>query len=228
MKKLIVTLAALVVASGAFAQLNYGVRAGANLSSISGMVEEENLDYGDLVTASATQSSKLGMNFGIFAEYMLMPMLGVQAEVNFSMQGVNTHVNVSGTLLGGELKNKNSFMANYVNVPVLAKFHFANIRLFAGPQLGFLAGDINVKSKTTSGEETKIEKDDLDDDLYSGIDFSFVVGGQYKFTENIGVDARYNIGLTNVFPTQKNDKGVVLSEGYGKQGVLQIGVFYEF
>lgn len=228
MKKLIVTLAALVVASGAFAQLSYGVKAGANLSTISGMVEADNLDYGDLVTASADQSSKLGMNFGIFAEYKLMPMLGVQAEVNFSLQGVNTNAKVSSNLLGGAVETKTAVKANYVNVPVLAKFHFANLSVFAGPQLGFLAGDINLKTKTISGDDTKIEKDDMDDDLYSGVDFSFVVGGQYKFTENIGVDARYNIGMTNVFPAQKNDKGEVITEGYGKQGVLQVGVFYEF
>lgn len=86
MKKLIVTLAAIVMATGAFAQLNFGVKVGGNLSSISGMVSEDsNLDWGDLVSADVSQAMKLGLNAGVYAEYMVMPMLGVQIEANFSM-----------------------------------------------------------------------------------------------------------------------------------------------
>lgn len=226
MKKLIVTLAAALMATGAFAQFNFGVKVGGNLSTISGMVSEDSgLNWGDLATAEASQAMRVGMNAGVYAEYMIMPLLGVQIEANFSMQGVNTEGFVSSGLLGGKIESHTAYKANYINVPILAKLHFANIRAYVGPQFGFATG-INTTTKTISGDTTKTEDAVLED--YSGFDFSLVFGAQYKLTPNIGVDARYNLGLTNVFPATKNNNGEVITEAWGKQGVIQLGVFYEF
>ena len=113
-----------------------------------------------------------------------------------------------------------------MNVPILAKAHFGPISAYVGPQLGFATG-FNVKTTTISGDKQTTENDKYTDD-YNTLDLSLVLGAQYKLTENIGVDARYNIGLTNVFPAVKNDKGEVTADAWGKQGVVQLGVFYEF
>ena len=226
MKKLIVTIAALALSLGAFAQINFGVKVGGNLANISGMVgEDSGLDWGDLAKVTPSQSMKLGLNAGVYAEYMVMPMLGVQVEANFSMQGVNTKVESTSSLLGGASTTKQAWAANYVTVPILAKFHFGPIRAYVGPQLGFALG-MNTTTETITGDNTNTQKDVVED--YNSFDFSLALGAQYKITANIGVDARYNIGLTNVFPAVKNDKGEVVTEGWGKQGVLQVGVFYEF
>lgn len=227
MKKILITMMALVVATGAFAQLNFGVKVGGNLATISGMTSEENgLDFGDLAKVTPSQSMKVGFNVGAWAEYMVMPMLGVQVELNYSMQGVNTKVETSSSLLGAASTTDTAYSAGYVNVPILAKAHFANLAAYVGPQLGFATGFNYASTITTDDKATKYEPEAIED--YSGFDFSLVVGAQYKLTANIGVDARYNIGLTNVFPTLKNDEGEVTREGFGKQGVLQIGVFYQF
>lgn len=227
MKKILITLMALVVATGAFAQLNFGVKVGGNLATISGMTSEDNgLDFGDLAKVTPSQSMKVGFNVGAWAEYMVMPMLGVQVELNYSMQGVNTKVETSSSLLGAASTTDTSYGAGYVNVPILAKAHFANLAAYVGPQLGFATGFNYTSTVTTDDKATEYEPEAVED--YSGFDFSLVVGAQYKLTANIGVDARYNIGLTNVFPTLKNDEGEVTREGFGKQGVLQIGVFYQF
>jgi opacity protein-like surface antigen len=227
MKKILITMMALVVATGAFAQLNFGVKVGGNLATISGMTSEDNgLDFGDLAKVTPSQSMKVGFNVGAWAEYMVMPMLGVQVELNYSLQGVNTKVETSSSLLGAASTTDTSYGAGYVNVPILAKAHFANLAAYVGPQLGFATGFNYTSTVTTDDKATEYEPEAVED--YSGFDFSLVVGAQYKLTANIGVDARYNIGLTNVFPTLKNDEGEVTREGFGKQGVLQIGVFYQF
>ena len=227
MKKLIVTIAALALSFGAFAQINFGVKVGGNLANISGVIgENSGLDYGDLAKVTPSQSMKLGLNAGVFAEYMVMPMLGVQVEANFSMQGVNSKVESTSALAGIASTTKFAWSVNYVNVPILAKSHFGPISAYVGPQLGFATG-FNVKTTTISGDKKTTENDEYPDE-YNSFDLSLVLGAQYKITENIGVDARYNIGLTNVFPAEKNDKGDVISEAWGKQGVLQVGVFYEF
>lgn len=227
MKKLVVTLVALVVATGAFAQLKFGVKTGGNLSTISGMTSEEGgMDWGDLAKVTPSQSMKLGFNVGAFAEYMVMPMFGVQVELNYSAQGVNTKVESSSSILGAASTTDTSWSAGYINIPILAKAHFANIAVYAGPQLGFATGFNSASKVTTDGKTTEYDPEAVED--YSNFDFSFALGAQYKLTANIGIDARYNIGLTNVFPTLKNEEGEVTREGFGKQGVLQLGVFYEF
>ncbi len=228
MKKLIVSLMALVVATGAFAQLNFGVKVGGNLSTISGMVSEDSgLNWGDLASADASQAMKLGLNAGVYAEYMVLPLLGIQVEANFSMQGVNTEATASSGLLGVSATTNTAYKANYVTVPILAKVHFMNIRAYAGPQFGFATG-FNTTTKTVTGDNTNTQDNTLEAGDYSSFDLSLVVGAQYKLTNNIGVDARYNIGMTNVFPAVKDNNGEVLTEAWGKQGVLQLGVFYEF
>jgi opacity protein-like surface antigen len=156
---------------------------------------------------------------------MVMPLLGVQVELNYSMQGVNTKVESSSSLLGAASTTKTNYKANYVTIPILAKAHFANIAAYFGPQLGFNAG-FNTETTTITGDNTNLTNDTVES--YNGFDFSLVFGAQYKLTQNIGVDVRYNLGLTNVFPAITNDKGEVLTEAWGKQGVAQIGVFYEF
>lgn len=227
MKKLILTLAAVVMASGAFAQLHFGLKAGGNLSTISGMTSEEGgLDWGDLAKVTPSQSMKVGFNAGAWAEYMVMPSLGVQVELNYSIQGVNTSVESTSSILGAASTTDTTWAASYINVPILAKFHLNDIRVFAGPQLGFNTCFRTTTTTITEDKTTINDPENVED--FSGFDFSFVVGGQYYITQNVGVDARYNIGLTNVFPTLKNDEGEVTREGFGKQGVLQIGVFYEF
>lgn len=232
MKKLIITLAALVVATGAFAQLNFGVKVGGNLSTISGMTAEDadtNINIGgtNLASTDASQSMKLGLNLGVFAEYKVVPMLGVQVEVNYSTQGVNQKLVSSTDLFGGGSSTINtSWSSTYFNIPILAKAHFANIAAYVGPQFGFATSFASASTITTNSKTTEYEPENVEG--YSNFDMSIVVGAQYKLTPNIGVDARYNIGLTNVFPTVKNEEGTVTREGSGKQGVLQVGVFYEF
>jgi opacity protein-like surface antigen len=228
MKKLIVSLMALVVATGAFAQLNFGVKVGGNLSTISGMVSEDSgLNWGDLASADASQAMKLGLNAGVYAEYMVLPLLGIQVEANFSMQGVSTEASAGSNALGGSIESTTTHSVNYVNVPILAKVHFMSLRAFAGPQLGFSLG-YNTTTKTVIGDNTNTQKATLEDDNYNSFDLSFVVGAQYKLTNNLGIDARYNIGLSNVFPAIKDGDGEVITEAWGKQGVLQLGVFFEF
>lgn len=231
MKKLIVTVATLALSLGAFAQINFGVKAGGNLSTISGVTSSEeggNLEWGgvNLGSADVSQSMKFGFNVGAWAEYMVMPMFGVQVELNYSTQGVNEKLVTSTDLFGGSSSTtKKTWAANYINVPILAKFHFGPIRAYVGPQLGFALG-LNTTTETITSDNTNIKEAAVDN--FNTFDLSLALGAQYKLTENIGVDARYNIGLTNVFPAVKNDKGEITAEAWGKQGVVQLGVFYEF
>jgi len=82
-------------------------------------------------------------------------------------------------------------------------------RLQTGPQIGFL----------TSGKtETDDVEVDITDDLNS-VDFSWSFGAGYLFHSGFGIDARYNLGLTDI-----NDVG-----NYNAHNrVFQVGLFYQF
>lgn len=227
MKKLIITIAALAISFGAFAQVNFGVKLGGNLSTISDMIgEDSGIDWGDIATITPSQSMKLGFVGGVYAEYMVLPLLGIQVEANFSMQGVNTKTESSSSILGASAKTEQAWSLNYVTIPILAKVHLGPIRAYAGPQLGF-ATNFNTKIKTTMGDNTNIQEQPIEDG-FNTFDLAIALGAQYKLTPNLGVDARYNIGLTNLYPAVTAEDGEVLTEAFGKNGSLQFSVFYEF
>ena len=119
--------------------------------------------------------SKAGVYIGGLAHVHLSPHFGVQPEIVYSQQG------------GKDGNDK--WNINYINVPVLFQYMTGGgLRLQTGPQLGFA-----VSSKIKSGD---IEQN-ISDDVKT-VDVSWSLGASYLFPEAIGIDARYNIGLTNV------------------------------
>jgi hypothetical protein len=81
------------------------------------------------------------------------------------------------------------------------------LRLQTGPQVGFLT---NARSKG-GGEEATI-KTSLKD-----TDFSWSFGGSYLSRIGLGIDARYNLGLTDINKTAADMKN----------RVWQVGLFYQ-
>lgn len=126
MKKIILTVLALTISVGAFAQINWGVKTGVNISNI------RDTDYG----------AKPSIYAGAFAEMQFNYFLTFQAELIYSRQGGYDKVN--GTKMWARL--------NYLNIPVIAKFNvWKKLTLDTGPQFGFM---LNSKLKTKSGGTT--------------------------------------------------------------------------
>ncbi len=88
----------------------YGIRIGANLSSISSDDIPDNLD-----------DSRIGVVVGFFADYALTQKLRLQPELQFSGQG-----------------NKDEVVrVNYLQLPILLKYDIKNwINIHIGPQVG--------------------------------------------------------------------------------------------
>ena len=141
-------------------------------------------------------NSKAGFYFGGLAHVHLSPHFAVQPELVYSQQG------------GKDGSDK--WNINYINVPVLLQYMAGNgFRLETGPQVGFA-----VSSKIKSG--------DIEQNIHSSVntvDFSWALGASYQFPEGIGVDARYNIGLSNV----DNAGDPII-----RNRVFQLGLFYQF
>jgi hypothetical protein len=141
--------------------------------------------------------SKSGFHAGALAHIHVSKHFAVQPEIYYSTQGGEQ----------GDFKLK----LNYINIPVLGQYMFSNgFRLQTGPQLG-----IRTTAKSKVGD---IEADR--DDQFSEIDFAWVLGASYLFPEGIGIDARYNLGLANVWENEATNTI--------KNRVFQLGLFYQF
>jgi hypothetical protein len=116
MKKLALVLLAGISIASAQAQIQFGVKAGANFATQSGS---------DAVGAKTL----VGFNGGVFLRLPVAPHISVQPEIMYSGQGAS----YDGT--GGT----ESDHAHYLNIPILLKFsHGSGFYAETGPQFGFI------------------------------------------------------------------------------------------
>jgi hypothetical protein len=116
---------------------------------------------------------------GVFIETILSKVVSVQAEANYSPQGV-AGIGVNTVL---------AFNFNYITVPLLLKLHGnRNLSFISGAQLGLL---LDAKLNLN------YEESDYKFELRSK-DFYAVFGAEYRFDNGVFVSGRYNAGLTDI------------------------------
>lgn len=181
-------MAAGFVFMAADAQVQFGVKAGANFSTLTG---------------SGVSDAKISVGFqgGGLVSVPLFSTFTLQPEVLYSMQGAK----------GSESGTDFTLHQDYINVPVLFKYnHASGFFAATGPQIGFL-----VSAKVKGGGETEDVKD-----AYKSTDFSWAFALGYKIPSiNAGIDARYNLGITNIADAAGANV---------KNSVFQVGLFYLF
>ena len=149
----------------------------------------------------AKYDNLLGFNLGLIGHIHLAKQLALQPELVYSAQGAKF------TNEGVETK----IHLGYINVPILLQYMFDNgFRLEAGPQVGFLVNAKSKRTNLTTDIKDNIKKVDVG--LGAGI-------GYVNPTSGFGIDARYNLGLTNI-----NESSSPKSTNRG----FQVGVFYLF
>jgi Outer membrane protein beta-barrel domain len=145
--------------------------------------------------------SHVNINLGVYARLPIARRVSLQPELVFSGQGA-------------KFSNPDeSFPINYLNVPLLLRFGLGEgFAFYTGPQLGFL---LSAHDKF-NGTSTDIKN------VYKSADFSWAVGFGYRIpTTNLGLDARYNFGISNI-----EDQSASNSNGSIRNGVFQLGVTY--
>jgi hypothetical protein len=145
--------------------------------------------------ADSKADAKTGVNLGGLAHIHLNRSWAIQPEIVYSTQGAEY--------------NSSTLRLNYINVPVLAQYMFGDgFRLETGPQLGIL---------TTSSYKSGHTETDVDN--FSNADLSWAFGASYLTHSGVGIDARYNLGLTDVTKSSTTDL---------RNRVWQLGLFYQF
>jgi hypothetical protein len=189
MKKISFVCISLLFTVYASAQIQFGIKAGLNLTTI---------NFSGLY--SSTPGWKSSFDAGMIAAVPLSENFFIQPELMYSGQGFEQSVAGQSGL----------YELGYLNLPILFKYqHESGLFAETGPQIGFLLhADTEIAGISSN---TK--------DAYQSTDFSWVFGFGYRFTKTgLGIDARYNLGLTNI---SKNTPGETL-----KNNAFQFGLFY--
>lgn len=204
MKKVFVLIAATIVSMSAMAQVQFGAKVGFDLTHFWG--------------EDAPHGIQPNYQVGLMLEYKFSPKFAIAPEVVFAAQGGKATADVYDDDVDGLIKAKGTFHTNYINVPLMLKFYATpNFSIDFGPQAGF-----NVYSKmTASGKLANVEaKESIDlKDNTKTVDFGVALGGTYNLTENAFVQARYTLGLTNVFD---------IPDSHEKNGNVQIAFGMKF
>ena len=173
-----------------------GAKAGVNISDITG----DDVD---------SFNGRTSFHVGAIAEIPVSNDFSVQPELMYSSQG-SDYSEEGG--YDGKVK------ADYLNVPVIAKFYVAEgFSIEAGPQVGFL---MSAKDEYDWAGDTG--ENDLKDYL-KGIDFGLNFGLGYRLENGLNFGARYNLGLSDVNDSEDLDGGATY-----KNSVIQLSVGFFF
>ena len=184
MKKTVLIIATFFGIASASAQsttseINFGVRGGVNLATIS--------------TSDDLGSPDHRTNFyaGLVAELPLQERFSLQGEVFYSGQGFER------TIPLGDDKIDYKTKADYIQVPILAKFYLVEgLSIAAGPQFGFKVNE-NV-AFSPSANLGSIETNKL-----KTFDFQGTGGLEYKFNNGLFVQGRYSYGFSDLVKNNK-------------------------
>jgi len=230
MKKLFLGLG-LVVGTFAFAQTSptFGLKAGLNISSISDDGYEDS-------------KSKAGFYGGLFMNAPLSEQFSIQPEVLYSQYGAKTVLKNSTTIAGTTIDTRNSASLNldYITVPVMFQFHATPaFYIEAGPEFGFLVsakakGDTTRTTTTAGGSSTTANESYTSQDMkdnFSGFNMGAGLGLGFNFTQNLGINARYVAGFTDINKKSNGEDGTTSTNNdnnKNRNNTFQVGLSYKF
>lgn len=185
-------------------EVKFGVKAGVNLATIGGDVEDAD--------------GRTSFHVGGVAEIMISNKFSVQPELLYSAQGLQSEY--TETFFGSDVKFEEKLKLDYINLPIMAKYYVAEgLSIEAGPQVGFLISaesEIEASSEGDSENQTQDVKDG-----FKSIDFAAGIGLGYKLDSGLNFSARYTLGLANIAEDAGDDFSI-------QNNVLQVSLGYMF
>lgn len=193
---------AIISAFGANAQMSIGVRGSVGASTVTkfDLIENITPDF----------RYKIAPNIAVFAELPVTDNFSVQPEIVYNQKGfrVEEGIDIAGQFGGVNIpiNGRLNIKTHYMEVPVLAKFHFgdksaAHYYLMVGPSVGFLVDSglrINVLNIFPINT-------DFPTQIFKSAEFSGVaaMGFELPVAEKIKVftEVRYQHGFSRILDT---------------------------
>jgi len=183
----------------------FGVKGGLNFSNFKG----------DGINSYNDPHGRTSFNLGLLAEIPVSDKFSIQPEVLYSGQGYD--------IADRNDANDIEYQLDYINVPVLAKYYLTDgLSLEAGPQVGFLVNSEIDYNPSSTNDNNSIS---LDKDQFNKVDLSVGLGASYKFRGGFFLDARYNLGLSDIYDDSSN---AYFAKADAKHSVFQGGIGFMF
>lgn len=153
------------------------------------------------ISEAEDTKAKVGFNAGVFMNAPIAANFSIQPEVLYNSKGAkldDSNFDIKVNL-------------DYISVPVMFQYNATpKFYLEAGPEFSFL---ISGKVKA-EGESEDVK------DTFKGFDLGIGLGAGFNITSNLGVNARYVAGVTDIIDVNEADAS--------KNGVFQLGLYYKF
>lgn len=218
MKKLftaaIVALSMMFGANNAQAQVQFGIKGGLNVTSMS-------LDKDKLLDTE----NQAGFFIGPTVKFTL-PIVGLGIDASALYDQREAKAKLKGDINGNEVETSSKLKTQAINIPINVRYgvglgSVANVFLFAGPQFGFNVGDKN-QSLLKDAAEWKLKSSN----------FSVNVGLGFTVLSHLQVSANYNIACGKTGDVTVSDAAnTALQDVLGKNGkanAWQVGLAYYF
>lgn len=165
-------IACVIFAQAAMAQLNFGIKAGANITKVDGKAFKDEFKY--------------GYHLGGFVNIGLGGALSLQPEVLFNQYSTRVDSSFSSIYQNAaSINNYKDVKLNYLSIPIVLDYKLGNLlSLQAGPQFGIL---MNQDKTLLENGKAAFDKGDL----------SLLGGAQLKFSK-LRLTGRYVVGLNNI------------------------------
>ena len=194
MKKLLLStaaaaLVAVAAAPAAHAQsLRFGLKAGANLSNLSGDLVQQD----QYKNRFGFQGGAM-LNVGLLAD----DLLAIQVEALYSQKGFK-YADQQFTVGGSTFRNTGNVRYDYLDVPVLLRLKTGGVFFEAGPQYSYLLNISNNRSFTQNGNvvsSTSSSTSNLDNVRRNELGYAAGLGFQAESGFLVGL--RYNGAFTD-------------------------------
>lgn len=195
MKKLLLSFAvALATFGAAQAQSGVGIRAGANLSNLSGDLKEE-----------SRYENKIGFHAGLTYNIpVISNFFSVQPELLYSNKGFKYEDTELELPTGDTFRREGNMNYNYLELPVLARIKAGPLYVEAGPQASYLLSVNNNIKEYVNGDRTSSSTTERDKDGLKDFELGYAAGVGLT-TGNLSIGLRYNGSFTDFVDKDPND-----------------------
>lgn len=181
MKKLLLSFFALATVYTAQAQASFGLRAGGNLSNLSGDVTDD-----------SRFNNKIGWHAGLTANFPIVEeFFSIQPELYYTNKGFRNSEEDVFEFNGNTYRREGSVNYNYLELPILARIDAGPLYFEGGPMASYLLGVNNRTDTFVTGSPEPLAVNRSSTEGLTRFELGYAAGIGFGMQNGISVGVRY-------------------------------------
>jgi Outer membrane protein beta-barrel domain len=198
MKKKILLSLSIFLSIASFAQVRYGITAGASIYSINGNAADNLKQALSFTNGLVTTGPVTGFYAGGYASIPVNSNISIEPGIYYTAKGYALTGNY--TLKGIDILSADAVAklhASYIEIPVLIKGNFNGFQIFAGPQVSYLTNAAVNINAGIAGFNLLHTKMNVTNQM-NRWDVGITGGVGYQFSNGLRITGAYERGLSKV------------------------------